>query len=95
MSKAGNFDWTTSDWIKKLKQQAEDSREYRHKLYKKVKLSEKKNILDVGCGTGAVTLDIAESTEGEVIGIDIDSDKLKEAERVLFNVSNIKLMEEP
>jgi ubiquinone/menaquinone biosynthesis C-methylase UbiE len=93
LSSNENFDWTTSDWIKKLKQQAEDSSEYRHKLYKKVNLKNKKKILDVGCGTGAVTLDIAGLTNGEVTGIDIDSEKLKEAERVLSNVPNIKLIE--
>ena len=93
MSKDENFDWTTSDWIKKLKQQAEDSREYRHRLYEKVNLRNKKKILDVGCGTGAVTLDIAGLNDGEVIGIDIDSEKLKEAERTLSSVPNIRLME--
>ena len=41
-------EWTCEDWIKKLKYQAEDSREYRHKLYEKVDLKNKKKILDVG-----------------------------------------------
>lgn len=85
--------WNIEDWIKKLKQQAEDSREYRHALYDKVDLKNKKEILDVGCGTGAVTLDIAQSTSGNVTGIDIDSEKLGEAEKVLSNIPNIKLME--
>jgi ubiquinone/menaquinone biosynthesis C-methylase UbiE len=93
MSDAKNLDWTVDDWIKKLKQQAEDSKEYRQALYEKVDLKNKKDILDVGCGTGAVTLDIAHSTNGSVVGIDIDSEKMKEAERVLSNISNIKLME--
>ena len=85
-------EWTTDDWIKKLKHQADDSKEYRHKLYEKVDLKNKRKILDVGCGTGAVTLDIALLTEGEVVGIDIDEEKLQEAERVLSKISNIKLM---
>jgi ubiquinone/menaquinone biosynthesis C-methylase UbiE len=85
--------WNIEDWIKKLKQQAEDSREYRHELYDKVDLKNKKEILDVGCGTGAVTLDIAQSTSGNVTGIDIDSEKLEEAKKVLSNIPNIKLME--
>jgi ubiquinone/menaquinone biosynthesis C-methylase UbiE len=93
MPAAKKDDWTTEDWIKKLKHQAEDSREYRHKLYEKVGLENKSKILDVGCGTGAVTLDIAEMTKGHVTGIDIDKEKLKEAERVLADISNIKLME--
>lgn len=93
MSKNEKYDWTTDDWIKKLKQQAEDSKEYRHHLYEKVNLKNKQKILDVGCGTGAVTLDIALLTKGEVIGIDIDSDKLQEARRALSKVANIKIME--
>ncbi len=93
MSDAKDHDWTVDDWIKKLKQQAEDSKEYRQALYEKVDLKNKKEILDVGCGTGAVTLDIAHSTNGSVVGIDIDSEKMKEAARVLSNISNIRLME--
>lgn len=85
--------WKIEDWIKKLKQQADDSREYRHTLYDKVDLKSKKDILDVGCGTGAVTMDIAQSTNGNVVGIDIDQEKLGEAEKVLSNIPNIKLME--
>ncbi len=85
--------WTIDDWIKKLKQQAEDSSEYRHNLYEKVALESKKKILDVGCGTGAVTLDIALLTTGEVVGVDIDKEKLQEAERVLSQIPNITLME--
>lgn len=93
MSAINEENWTTDDWINKLRQQAEDSREYRHKLYEKVHLKNKINILDVGCGTGAVTLDIALLTKGEVVGIDIDAEKLQEAEKVLCNIPNIRLKE--
>lgn len=85
--------WNIEDWIRKLKEQAEDSREYRKVLYDKVDLKNKKKILDVGCGTGAVTLDIAQLTKGHVTGIDIDTEKLEEARRVLSTIPNIKLME--
>jgi ubiquinone/menaquinone biosynthesis C-methylase UbiE len=85
--------WNIEDWIKKLQQQAEDGREYRHVLYDKVDLKNKENILDVGCGTGAVTLDIAQCTKGNVTGIDIDTEKLEEARKVLSNIPNIKIME--
>jgi ubiquinone/menaquinone biosynthesis C-methylase UbiE len=92
MSDSENDHWNIDDWIKKLKQQAEESREYRHALYEKVDLKNKKEILDVGCGTGAVTLDLAQSTNGNVVGIDIDPEKFKEAEKALSNIANIKLM---
>jgi len=91
MSENVDSDWSTGDWIRKLRQQAEDSRKYRHKLYEKVDLKNKKKILDVGCGTGAITLDIAEYTSGHVTGIDIDPEKLKEAEKALKNISNVNL----
>lgn len=93
MSKKDDGYWKIEDWIKKLKQQAEDSMEYRHALYNKVDLRNKKNILDVGCGTGAVTLDITQSTNGQVTGIDIDKEKLDEARKVLSDIPNIKLIE--
>lgn len=93
MSDDKEGEWAINDWIKKLKQQAEDSSEYRHTLYEKVDLTNKKRILDVGCGTGAVTLDIAHSTKGEVLGIDIDKEKFQEAIKVLSSVPNIRLME--
>jgi ubiquinone/menaquinone biosynthesis C-methylase UbiE len=93
MTENEKTNWNIEDWIRKLKQQAEDSMEYRHALYDKVDLKNKKNILDVGCGTGAVTLDIAQSTNGQVTGIDIDTEKMEEAQKVLSNIPNIKLME--
>jgi len=83
--------WGQSDWSKKLSQQAEDSREYRHKLYNKVNLKNKKFILDVGCGTGVITRDIAQFTSGDVVGVDIDDIKLQEAEKNLADLPNVKL----
>jgi cyclopropane-fatty-acyl-phospholipid synthase len=92
MSAIKKDDWTTEDWAKKLKQQADESKEYRHRLYEKVDLKNKRRILDVGCGTGAVTMDIALLTKGEVIGIDIDGEKLQRAERLLSDINNTKVM---
>lgn len=93
MSEKAVNDWTHEDWKRKLQQQSEDSMEYRHKLYEKVDLKNKRNILDVGCGTGAITMDIAQCTGGEVIGIDIDKEKLQEAEKLLEDISNVTLKE--
>lgn len=93
MSNKQDLEWGTEDWKRKLKLQAEDSREYRYKLYEKVELKNKKNVLDVGCGTGAITLDLAELTNGTVTGIDSDPEKLKHAEELLKDFSNVKLIE--
>jgi ubiquinone/menaquinone biosynthesis C-methylase UbiE len=87
------INWDTDDWVKKLKQQAEDSVKYRHKLYKMVNLKDQKKILDVGCGTGAVTDDIAQLTVGKVTAIDIDTKKLEHAKVILTGRSNVKVME--
>jgi len=92
MSSVKKDDWTTEDWVKKLKQQADESKEYRRRLYEKVDLKNKRRILDVGCGTGAVTMDIALLTKSEVIGIDIDGEKLQRAERLLSDINNAKVM---
>jgi ubiquinone/menaquinone biosynthesis C-methylase UbiE len=93
MAKNKKLDWTTKDWAKKLKQQAKDSEKYRHKLYEKVDLKNKKHILDVGCGTGVITKDIALETTGKVVGVDIDPKKLELAKKHLAKVPNITLKE--
>ena len=54
MSNRKGIDWTIVDWAKKLQQQAKDSKKYRHKLYDKADLKNRKHILDVGCGTCAI-----------------------------------------
>jgi ubiquinone/menaquinone biosynthesis C-methylase UbiE len=80
-------EWTTVDWVKILEQQAKYYRRYRHRLYEKVDLKNKQKILDIGCGTGAITKDIALMTKGHVVGIDIDSEKLSYARKVLSGTS--------
>jgi 2-polyprenyl-3-methyl-5-hydroxy-6-metoxy-1,4-benzoquinol methylase len=67
---------TTEEWIRLLKEQADYTRDYRFNLYEKVNIGSKKKILDVGCGPGIVTTDIASLTDGCIIGIDIDDKKL-------------------
>lgn len=70
---------TTKVWADILREQAAFTREYRHNLYNKVDIKSKETILDVGCGTGAITADIASKTKGTIIGIDIDGKKLEYA----------------
>lgn len=74
---------TTNDFARKLKEQEEEYREYRHSLFEKVDVKSKKRILDIGCGTGVITADIASLTEGEIIGIDINSENLKYAQKTV------------
>jgi len=81
---------TTEEWAKVLKEQADYTKEYRHNLYEKVDIQNKKNILDVGCGTGTVTEDIASLTDGCITGIDIDDKKLEYAKTIIPD--NVDLM---
>ncbi|KYK32311.1 MAG: methyltransferase domain-containing protein [Theionarchaea archaeon] len=74
---------TPEEWAKILKEQADYTQEYRHNLYEKVDIKTKKNILDIGCGTGAVTTDIASLTDGYITGIDIDDKKLEYAKPLI------------
>ena len=92
MSNIRKHEWSTDDWVKKLKQQADDSREYRQGLYNKVDLRNKRRVLDVGCGTGVVTMDIALLTKGDVLGIDIDTEKLQHAKRFLSEITNTEII---
>lgn len=67
---------TPEEWADILKKQADFTKEHRHNLLEKIDIKTKKTILDVGCGTGAVTADIASLTDGHITGIDVDDKKL-------------------
>jgi ubiquinone/menaquinone biosynthesis C-methylase UbiE len=79
------------DFIKKLELQALETAEERIPLYLEVGLKEADLVLDVGCGSGFVTRDIARLTRGLVIGIDGSSSLLKVAEDVLSGYHNVEL----
>ncbi|MDH7516761.1 MAG: methyltransferase domain-containing protein [Candidatus Thermoplasmatota archaeon] len=79
------------DFIKKLELQALETAEERLPLYMEVGLKEAKIILDVGCGSGIVTRDIARLTKGKVIAVDGSKDMLKVAKNILNNHKNVEL----
>jgi len=80
-----------NDFIKKLELQALETAEERIPLYLEVGLKEAKLILDVGCGSGTVTRDIARLTKGHVIAIDGSADMIAVAKNVLEKESNVEL----
>ncbi|MFX1487504.1 MAG: class I SAM-dependent methyltransferase [Promethearchaeota archaeon] len=49
---------------------------YTRKAYESIPERDKPRILDIGCGTGIPTLELAKLSEGEIIGIDIDQSAL-------------------
>ena len=79
------------DFIKKLELQALETAEERIPLYLEVGLKDAKLILDVGCGSGIVTRDIARLTKGKIVGIDGSNDMIKVAEKVLKDYKNVEL----
>ena len=79
------------DFIKKLELQALETAEERIPLYLEVGLKDAKLVLDVGCGSGIVTRDIASLTKGKVIAIDGSEDMIKVAQNVLKSFKNVEL----
>jgi len=80
-----------NDFIKKLELQALETSEERIPLYLEVGLKDAEITLDVGCGSGFVTRDIAHLTKGIVIGIDGSTDMIKVAKNILEEHKNVKL----
>lgn len=77
------------DFIRKLQLQAIETAEERIPLYLKVGMKDADSILDVGCGSGIVTRDIANLTAGTVTGIDESEDMIDVAKRIRHKHGNI------
>ena len=63
---------TLEEWDEQFSRQAGWTRATRQHLYRRANLLRAKRVLDVGSGTGVVTEELAASTRGEVIGLEID-----------------------
>jgi SAM-dependent methyltransferase len=79
------------DFVKKLELQAVETAEERIPLYLEAGLKEADITLDVGCGSGMVTRDIARLTKGIVIGVDGSAEMIKVAQKVLQDYGNVRL----
>lgn len=79
------------DFVKKLDLQALETAEERLPLYLEVGLKDAKLVLDIGCGSGFVTRDIAHLTKGIVVGIDGSDSLIKISKRILKEYPNIDL----
>jgi ubiquinone/menaquinone biosynthesis C-methylase UbiE len=58
---------------------------YTHKAFKLIPRIEHPKILDIGCGSGIPTLELAKLTDGEIIAIDIDAEALKKCKERILN----------
>ena len=65
-------DMTLEEWDQQCTRQAGWTRPTRQYLYRRANLLRAPRVLDVGSGTGVVTEELAASTPGQVIGVDID-----------------------
>jgi len=80
-----------TDFIRKLELQALETAEERLPLYLKVGLKDAKLILDVGCGSGFATRDIARLTKGAVIVFDGSFRLLDVAKKILGEYENVTI----
>ena len=79
------------DFIKKLELQSLETAEERIPLYIESGLKDADIILDVGCGSGHVTKDIANFSKGKIISVDGSLDMIKVAGDTLKDY-NVELL---
>jgi ubiquinone/menaquinone biosynthesis C-methylase UbiE len=70
---------TTEEWHRRFELQAQWTKSTRDYLFKHTGCSSASYILDVGCGTGAITSEIASIKTNKVIGIDLDIEFIRYA----------------
>jgi len=68
-----------TEWDEQFARQAAWTRAVRSQLYRRVNLLRAERVLDVGCGTGVVTEELAARTRGKVVGVDIDTAMIEAA----------------
>ena len=64
----------------------------RRELYRRVRLAAAEAVLEVGCGDGSITRELAEICRGKVMGVDLDKEMISAAQknpgRVEFQVAD-------
>lgn len=63
---------TVEQWHRQFLRQARWTQGIRSHLYRQAGLWGAQRVLDVGCGTGAVTAEVSQGTRGRVTGLDLD-----------------------
>jgi SAM-dependent methyltransferase len=66
-------DLTIEQWHAQFTRQARWTRAVRNQLYRRVNLLRAERMLDVGCGTGVITEEMAARCKGQVTGVDVDA----------------------
>lgn len=61
-----------AQWHQRYQQQAQWTRELRSYIYDRVSITRAKKVLDVGCGTGVLEIELTQLCSAETFGLDID-----------------------
>jgi len=72
---------TPEELSHQLRRQARWTRQHRLELYRRVNLRTRRKVLDVACGDGIITAEIAAKCLGKVIGVDKSPDMVELARR--------------
>lgn len=72
---------TLEEWDAQFVRQASWTRATRSHLYRRANLLRARRVLDIGCGTGAVTDELVARTQGQVFGVDLDREMVAFAQR--------------
>jgi SAM-dependent methyltransferase len=72
---------TTDQWHARFVEQSNWTAPLRAFLFNQAHLEGARHILEVGCGTGAITQSINHSTNAKVVGVDILYDRIKFAQK--------------
>ena len=75
------------NWQDRFSQQLKWTKQFREFLYQKVLIGSKNNLLDIGCGTGELLVELGKIFELELHGMDINDERLKIAKENLVNNS--------
>jgi SAM-dependent methyltransferase len=68
---------TQEDWHRRYQQQAVWTAGIRRYLYELIQIKTARRVLEVGCGTGAITSDLHAFTPARVFGVDLRLDALR------------------
>jgi ubiquinone/menaquinone biosynthesis C-methylase UbiE len=81
---------TPAEWAAHFRRQAEWTRSARNYLYRRADLPRARRVLDVGCGTGVITEEIAARTRGQAMGLDISHEflRIREGNRAAYVQGN-------
>jgi SAM-dependent methyltransferase len=72
---------TVEEWDRQFTRQAGWTQVTRAHLYRRAHLARAERVLDVGSGTGVITVELAARTKGHVTGVDLDPEMVAYARR--------------